>query len=671
MRKTQAPKARAKSAPKPAPATKAKPRKRHTPVARAHADGPANSNLSETLFRRTFDAAPVGSAIVDQDFTFTQVNTAFCQLLGYTEKELLGRSFNAITHPDDIAASRAGIEHLLTGQATTFEQEKRYLRKNGTIIWGLVSVSIVRDDTNQPLYLIPIIQDITERKRTEEALRESESNLQESQSIAGLGTYVLSITTGNWESSAMLDQIFGITRSTVHSVQEWEKKLHPDDQAMMTTYFLDHVVGQRQLFNKEYRIIRQNDQAVRWVHGLGRLTFGTDGQPIEMRGTIQDITERKLADEALRTSENRFRGLFDLAVDGILIGSPDGTCIETNRQLCVLVGRTREELLGKKIDVLFTPETLQEKPLRFDLLRQGQIVKTVRPIKRPDGLEVIVEMHSKMMPDGTYQSFFHDVTGQKQAEAALLTQTKLHAAELAQRVQERTAELEATNKELEAFSYSVSHDLRAPLRAIDGFSAILSADFMSRLDQEGQRVLGIICAEAKRMGLLIDDLLTFSRMNRLALQTGEIDMTALAQTIFDECAASVPDRQLQFKLKPLPTTQGDQPMIRQVLMNLVANAIKYTRPKPLAEIEIGGHEEAGEAIYHIKDNGVGFDQRYADKLFGVFQRLHTEDEFEGTGVGLALVQRVIHRHGGRVWAEAKVNAGATFYFTLPTKNKNP
>jgi light-regulated signal transduction histidine kinase (bacteriophytochrome) len=203
------------------------------------------------------------------------------------------------------------------------------------------------------------------------------------------------------------------------------------------------------------------------------------------------------------------------------------------------------------------------------------------------------------------------------------------------------------------------------LRAIDGFARILDEDYTAPLDDEGRRVLGIICGEAKRMGQLIDKLLAFSRMNRQQLESAQIDMAALAQAVFGEHAAQAPGRQIQFKVQPLPPAQGDRAVLRQALANLISNAIKYTRPRAVAEIEIGGRTEGGENLYYVKDNGVGFDTRYAGKLFGVFQRLHNEGEFEGTGVGLALVQRVIHRHGGRVWAEAKLNEGATFYFTLP------
>jgi len=228
-------------------------------------------------------------------------------------------------------------------------------------------------------------------------------------------------------------------------------------------------------------------------------------------------------------------------------------------------------------------------------------------------------------------------------------------------------QLEAANKELEAFTYSVSHDLRAPLRAIDGFSRILLEDYIENLDEEGKRVLSVIRNNTQKMGQLIDDLLLFSRLGRQELKASGIDMGKLAKAVYEELKLAVPERKLKFTINTLIPAHGDQAMIRQVFVNFLSNAVKFTRPKERAVIEVDGRSEGNENVYTVKDNGVGFDMQYVNKLFGVFQRLHSSEEFEGTGVGLAIVQRIIHRHGGRVWAEGEVGKGVTFFFTLPRK----
>jgi signal transduction histidine kinase len=239
------------------------------------------------------------------------------------------------------------------------------------------------------------------------------------------------------------------------------------------------------------------------------------------------------------------------------------------------------------------------------------------------------------------------------------------AAELRQRAQELTA----ANRELENFTYSVAHDLRAPLRAMGGFARILLEDYPDQLDADGQRYLNIIQQEARKMGQLIDDLLALARLGRKALSLARLDLAELAQVVFDELKAAYPERNLQIEIQPLPAGQGDRVMFRQLLGNLLDNAIKFTQDRDPALIQVSGWSAGKENIYCIQDNGVGFDMRYVNKLFEVFQRLHPEEEYAGTGVGLAIVKRIIDRHGGRVWAESRLGEGATICFALPQREE--
>ena len=254
-----------------------------------------------------------------------------------------------------------------------------------------------------------------------------------------------------------------------------------------------------------------------------------------------------------------------------------------------------------------------------------------------------------------------DISARTNAEAEV---RRLNA-ELEQRVVERTAQLEAANRDLEAFSYSVSHDLRAPLRTVNGYAEIVLADFGTALPEEGRRLLKRIRSRGLYMGVLIDDLLEFSRLGRKPLKRREVDVRSLAESILRGTAPQTEGRRIEFNLGDLPPCYGDASLLRQVWVNLVSNAIKYSRGRDPAIVDIGSTMEKGARVYFVRDNGVGFDMRFVDKIFGVFQRLHLADEFEGTGVGLAIVQRIVERHGGKVWAAGKEQHGATFYFSLP------
>jgi two-component system, sensor histidine kinase and response regulator len=266
---------------------------------------------------------------------------------------------------------------------------------------------------------------------------------------------------------------------------------------------------------------------------------------------------------------------------------------------------------------------------------------------------------------------FVELALMRQALEAEIAEGKRAAEEIERlnaRLEARAAELEAANKELESFTYSVSHDLRAPLRAIDGFSHILEEEHSGGLGHEGRRVLGIVRDGAQKMSQLVEDLLAFSRHNRRPIAPVDIDMRELAEAVFRELLQNGAACAPELRLPRLPTAQGEPALIRQVWINLLSNAIKYSSKRPEPVVEVSGHADGAERIYCVKDNGAGFDMRFRDKLFGIFQRLHGAGEFPGTGVGLAIVERVVRRHGGRVWAEGKVNEGASFYFSLPAES---
>ncbi len=394
---------------------------------------------------------------------------------------------------------------------------------------------------------------------------------------------------------------------------------------------------------------------------------GDNGELLYRVATTQDISERKKAEQEIAYQANILAQVNDAVIasdENFMIKSWNAAAERT-------YGWKAEEVVGQLAEKILQTEfsgNTREEVIR-QIKQTGEYFAEVTQARR-DGTRVDVEAHTVSMHDESgrvtgFISVNRDITQRKRTEEEIRRLNE----KLEERVIERTAQLHAANQELEFFSYSVSHDLRAPLRAINGYTRILLEDYAASLDAEGQRVCQVIIGETQRMGKLIDDLLAFSRLSRKEIQPAQVDMKSLALSAFGELTAEPARERIDFRIGRLSTANGDPALLHQVWINLLSNAIKFTSRRERAVIEIGSKRSDDQTVYYVRDNGAGFDIQYVDKMFGVFQRLHSEDEFEGTGVGLAIVQRIVQRHGGRVWAEGEVNKGATLYFSLPRERE--
>ncbi len=379
----------------------------------------------------------------------------------------------------------------------------------------------------------------------------------------------------------------------------------------------------------------------------------------------QEMSERQRAERGGQEAREYAESIVETVREPLVVLDTDLRVISVNHSFCQTFKVTPEDAGGKLIYDLGNRQwnipklqvLLEEIIPRNNQFQDFEVAHEFPAIGRRTMLLNARQIYSKGMGAQMILLAIEDITERKKAEEEI---KKLNVD-----LKHRAIELEAAYKELETFSYSISHDLRNPLLVIGGFSHALLERYSNHLDEKGQQFLSMIHSNAQKMLQLIDDLLTFSRSEHQQMKPSDIDIGELAKAVFEELKSIIPEQILLLDIRPLPPARGDQSMIRQVFVNLLSNAIKFTRPKGAGVIEIGCMVKENQDIYYVKDNGVGFDMQYAGKLFGVFQRHHAIDEFEGTGVGLAIVQRIIHRHGGQVWAEGRVNEGAIFYFSLP------
>lgn len=617
-------------------------------------------------------------------------------------------------------------------------------------------------------------REISERKRAEEALRESEGRLRFTLEACHIGAWDLDLLDHTALRSLEHDRIFGYADLLPHwTFEMFLEHVLPEDRPMVDAKF-QRVTENQGDWNIECRI-RRADGQVRWIWTAGSHRLDANNRVRRIVGIVQDITERKQVEEGLREAHDRALWLAQLSEENpnpVVRVSSDGTVLYRNPASAKLQGWKCEvnQVLGNEISPLIGRAIAEEKEVQEDVLLAGRIyivwiapfseegyaniygrditerkraeeavTATQRQIQSIiDNTPAIVyafdleerfvmanasiaellnstpeqmigkrrhafmskedadwhEANDRQVIDAGRALEFEEYSQLKSRSITWLTtkfplrdaEGKIYAvagisADISERkrteealqrthkeLQEYADRLEAANKELESFSYSVSHDLRAPLRAIAGFTQMILAEKGGVFDAETRRKFGVVQQNAGKMGHLIDDLLRLSRVGRAELNRSKLDMADLARGVLQEARSTEPERRITAEVGDLPAAYGDPGMVRQLLANLLANAVKFTRGKQDGRIQVGSFQKSGEQVYYVRDNGVGFDMKYYNKLFGVFQRLVTESQFEGTGVGLAIVQRIVQRHGGRVWAEGEIDEGATFYFTLPPED---
>ncbi|OWY69279.1 hypothetical protein B7486_22315 [cyanobacterium TDX16] len=619
---------------------------------------------SEERFRRAIVNAPFPIVIHAEDGEVLQISQAWTELSGYTADEIPTiAAWTEKAYGEAKNTVQASIERLYSLDGRLEEGEFSITTKQGEKrTWDFSSAPLGCLADGRRL-VISMAADVSDRKLTENALRQSEARLRLFVESDVIGILYGDIHGGMSYANDAFLHIIGYTRADLEAGRvRWNDLTPPEYLPLDAERIAEaRVKGTCTPYEKEY--IRKDGTRVFVM--LGYALLGENRQ--QSVAFVLDISDCKQAE----IERDRF---FTLSLDMLCIAGLDGYFKRINPAFETILGFTQKEILQTPFLDLIHPEDREKSLAEVEKLSTGIItVNFENRFLCKDGSykwliwSSVPDVESKLL-----YAVGHDVTQRKHLEHKLRKQAEvLHKlnATLEERVRQRTAQLEAANQELESFSYSVSHDLRAPLRHIAGFVDLLQKRIKSNttLDETSQRYLNIIVETTQLAGKLIDDLLSFSRMGRMEMRFTNIDMNLLVQEVLQELELETKKRQISWQIKALLSIQGDPAMLRLVWRNLIENALKYTKLNPQTEITIGSQilSDSQEVVFFVRDNGIGFDMQYVNKLFGVFQRLHSDPNFQGTGVGLANVQRIIHRHGGRVWAEGEINKGATFFFSLP------